>query len=63
MTNDFINIFIQKQKNCINELQSKLLIAEAQIELNNELLKKANEEIDSLKKLAEKTERKEKKSE
>ena len=63
MTNDFINIFIQKQKNCINELQSKLLIAEAQIELNNELLKKANEEIDSLKKLTEKTERKEKKSE
>ena len=44
MKSEFINIFIQKQKNLITELQSKLLLAESQVELNNELLKKANEE-------------------
>ena len=44
MNSEFINIFIQKQKSLITELQSKLLLAESQVELNNELLKKANEE-------------------
>ena len=49
MNSEFINIFIQKQKNLINELQSKLLLAETQIELNNEILKKTTEENDRLK--------------
>jgi hypothetical protein len=44
MNSEFINIFIQKQKNLITELQSKLLLAEAQNELNSEIIKKANEE-------------------
>jgi len=49
MNSEFINIFIQKQKNLIGELQSKLLLAESQAELSNDLLKKANEENDKLK--------------
>jgi len=49
MNSEFINIFIQKQKNLIYELQSKLLMAETQAELSTELLKKSTEENDKLK--------------
>ena len=54
MNSEFINIFIQKQKNLINEFQSKLLMAETQAELSNELLKKSTEENDRLKSEIEK---------
>lgn len=62
MNSEFINIFIQKQKNLIGELQSKLLLAESQAELSNDLLKKANEEIEKLKSDLEKLQAKKTKS-
>lgn len=54
MQSELINIYIQKQKYLIAELQTKLLLTEAQLELNADLLKKANEEIILLKSNLEK---------
>lgn len=39
---------MQKQKNLIAELQAKLLIAEAQLEVTTGYLDKANKDIESL---------------
>jgi len=54
MTNEFINVYVQKQKTLIAELQAKLLIAEAQLEVTTNYLDKANKENEALKEEVEK---------
>jgi cell division protein FtsB len=54
MTNEFINVYVQKQKTLIAELQAKLLIAEAQLEVTTSYLDKANKENEALKEEVEK---------
>lgn len=49
MSNEFINVYVQKQKNLIAELQSKLLIAEAQLEVTQNALDKTSNELNDLK--------------
>ena len=62
-SSEFINVFIQKQKNLINELQSKLLLTETQLEIASNKLGAATEEVDKLKTDLEKAQKKQKPSE
>lgn len=59
MDNEFINLFIQKQKNLITEYQAKLLLVETQFEL---LQKKHTELSEELAKLKDENEKLQKKS-
>lgn len=60
---EFINVFIQKQKNLINELQSKLLLTETQLEIASSKLGASTEEVTKLKTELEKAQKKQKPSE
>jgi len=59
MDNEFINLFIQKQKNLITEYQAKLLLVETQFEL---LQKKHNDLTEDYAKLKNDNEKLQKKS-
>lgn len=62
MNSEFINVFIQKQKNLINDLQGKLLLAETQLELAQVVSNKLTEELDQAKSELEKLQNKNKKN-
>ena len=48
MNPEFVNVYIAKQKNLISELQSKLLIVEAQYEVTQSALDKTVKENETL---------------
>lgn len=60
---EFINVFISKQKNLINELLAKNLIAETQLEIANNKLNALTEEFNGYKAEAEKAQKRSKSSE
>jgi len=62
-TNEFVNVFIQKQKNVINELLAKNIILETQLEIANNKLTATTEELNGFKAEAEKAQKKTKSSE
>lgn len=45
MDAEFVNAYIQKQKNFINELMAKLLVAETQLEVLEKKIGSQNEQI------------------
>lgn len=49
MDNDLLNVFVGKQKKYIDELLSKLILTESQLEVTTSQLKKATAELEELK--------------
>ena len=54
MDSDFINVFIQKQKSLIDDLQARLLLSETKLTVTEMKLADANKTIESLNKKAAK---------
>jgi peptidoglycan hydrolase CwlO-like protein len=62
MDTEFINVYLQKQKALIGELQSKVLLAESQIEILNQTVAKISNERDQLQSQIDKAAKKQTKS-
>lgn len=58
MDTEFINVFIQRQKNLINELQAKLILCETNLEITQNKFSSLQEENSKLKQDIEKNNKK-----
>ncbi len=54
MDAEFINLFLQKQKTLIDDLQQRLLLSETKLSLVEQKLEESNKLVDSLNKKASK---------
>jgi hypothetical protein len=54
MDAEFINLFLQKQKTLIDDLQQRLLLSETKLSLVEQKLEESNKIVDSLNKKASK---------